>query len=317
MDTSEFIDSKQKDTSPELVWSNRTEELLISWCDISKCYTWLHERSFRKYNRANYFFSIPIIILSTLSGAASVGLSGYVPGEYLNISQLSIGLVNIFTGIITTLQNFFRYAQNSESHHNASVGWSKLSRNISIELSLERDKRKRANEFVKICRAEYDRLMERSPIIPTDIIQDFKRNMKFDDMIMPDILDNLGHTVVFRGNEIENGLENGLENKTKNKTNNKMNNIQLKNNILNDIKKSIFEKKKNISKKWPPVIANVDNKIYADYKINSNKIDIDKKEIVEYKIPSVKDIINELNDKKKVIFQKKKCYLLFQRKRMR
>jgi hypothetical protein len=194
------MDSLSKDERPtRLVWSDTTEELLVSWCDIGKCYAWLHERSFRKYNRANYFFSIPIIVLSTLSGAASVGLSGYVPSEYMQTSQLSIGLVNILTGIITTLQTFFRYAQNSESQLNASIGWAKLCRNITIELSLERDKRKNANEFVKICRAEYDRLMERSPIIPSDILIDFKNNMKLNnDMVVPDILDKIAHTSVYK-----------------------------------------------------------------------------------------------------------------------
>lgn len=189
---------------PKLIWSDTTEELLVSWCDIARCYTWLHEKSFRKYNRSHYNFSIPIIILSTLAGTASIGINGYVPPEHVNMAQLAVGAVNILTGIITTFQNFFRYAQNSESHLNASTGWSKLYRNIKIELSLERSKRKDANEFVKISRAEYDRLMEQSPIIPDDVIDKFKTTIKIDPtMVLPDIVDTVGHTKIHRNIEEE------------------------------------------------------------------------------------------------------------------
>jgi hypothetical protein len=96
----------------------------------------------------------------------------------LNIAQAGIGGLGIFTGILTTLQNLFKYAQLSESHNNVSIGWSKLNRNIQIELSVERSSRKDADSFIKICRSEYDRLIEQSPTIPLDIIDAFKKMFK-------------------------------------------------------------------------------------------------------------------------------------------
>ena len=127
------INSKHK-----LEWSSTTEELLASWGDIASCYKWMHEQSFRKYYRINYFMSIPIIILSTVTGTMSVGMSGLVSAEYINMATQIVGGVNIFTGIITTLQNFFHFAQLSEGHQHSSVGWNKLERNIRIELKIER-----------------------------------------------------------------------------------------------------------------------------------------------------------------------------------
>jgi hypothetical protein len=135
----------------------------------------MHENSFRKYSKVNNYFAIPIIILSTVSGTLNVSLQGYVPAQYLNVAQAGIGGLGIFTGILTTLQNLFKYAQLSESHNNVSIGWSKLNRNIQIELSVERSSRKDADSFIKICRSEYDRLIEQSPTIPLDIIDSFKK----------------------------------------------------------------------------------------------------------------------------------------------
>jgi len=167
--------NESRENKVKLAWNDQTETLLRSWSDISSCYNWMHDKSFRKYQKKNFKFSLPVIILSTLTGTLNLALQGYVPADYITYAQAGIGGVNIFTGILTTLQNYFRYAENSESHRNASVGWGKLQRNISIELTYDRLSRKDADSFIKVCRMEYDRLLEQSPIIPTEIISLFKK----------------------------------------------------------------------------------------------------------------------------------------------
>ena len=132
-------DSRDLTKIGRLTWTDQTEELLVGWADVSACYKWLHEDSYRKYSKKNYYFAVPIIVLSTLSGTLSVSISGYVPDQYVSYAQAGIGSVNIFTGVLTTLQSLFKYAQLSEAHNNVSIGWSKLQRNIAIALSVDRD----------------------------------------------------------------------------------------------------------------------------------------------------------------------------------
>ena len=60
-----------------------------------------------------------------------------------------------------------------------ALAWSKLGRSIEIELSLHEKKRKPCRDFLKVCRAEYDNLLESSPNIDLDIINMF--NKKFSD----------------------------------------------------------------------------------------------------------------------------------------
>jgi hypothetical protein len=211
-----------------LTWTDQTEELLVGWADVSACYKWLHEASFRKYNKKNYYFAVPIIVLSTVAGTLSVSISGYVPESFVSYAQAGIGAVNIFTGVLTTLQSLFKYAQLSESHSNVSIGWSKLQRNIAIALSVDRESRGDADSFIKICRSEYDRLIEQSPSIPEDVIEDFKQVYQKqqqrkleekkkkhkaastgsihieEDLILPDICDAIHHTKVYR---IDDSLE--------------------------------------------------------------------------------------------------------------
>lgn len=183
----------------KLIWTDTTEQLLVRWGDHAACHQWLHFQSHNKYKNTNYSYSIPIIILSTITGTLNVGMNNVVPSDYMNWATIGVGVVNIVTGIITTLQNFFQYAQLSEAHFNSYVGWSKLSRNITIECSIDRKFRKDADRFISQCRADYDRLIEQSPVIPTEIISLFKSKFKKNkELILPDILDNLTHVSVYK-----------------------------------------------------------------------------------------------------------------------
>jgi len=173
-------ETKNKSVVPKgkLHWNDQTEDLLVGWADIAACYKWLHESSFRKLSRKNSWYTIPVIVLSTLTGAANLSLGTFVPTDFTNVAQAGIAGVNIIVGILMTLQTKFRYAEDSETHFNVSLGWSKLQRNIAIELSVDRQHRKEADYFIRNCRTDYDRLLEQSPTIPEEVIELFKQEMK-------------------------------------------------------------------------------------------------------------------------------------------
>ena len=159
-------------------WSEECEELLAEWSEKASCYRWLHGRCEKKYKKRYYAFSIPVIILSTLTGAANVGMDSFVPPENKPIASAIVGGVNIFAGILSTLQNFLKVAELMEAHRSSGVAWSKLGRNIAIELALDHSRRSIQNDFLKIARAEYDRLIESSPMIDDDVISHFQTKFK-------------------------------------------------------------------------------------------------------------------------------------------
>jgi hypothetical protein len=199
----------------KLTWNASIEKLFRSWCDIARCYKWLHEKSYHKYRKINYAFAIPIIVLSTLTGTANIGINGLVPPESTAFANLVIGLVSIITGVIGTLQSFFRYPQLSEAHLNAYTGWSRFERLISTELNLERKARRNTGDFLKICRNEYERLMEQSPLIPPEITREFTQKFGAKNMMMllPDTLEDIKPTHIFVDSD-EEDFENLMENET-------------------------------------------------------------------------------------------------------
>lgn len=185
-------------------WTEEQEKLLAKWSDYAACYRWLHDRTEKKLSNKNNLITIPVIILSTITGTASVGLTGLV-GDVPNgqkYGQVAIGMVSLFTGILTTLGNFFRYAQNSEAHRVAAVSWSKFNRLISVELAQKPDDRMDSLDFINICRQDLDRLIEQSPQIPDDVIDKFGREFdEQEDLSKPDICNNIEHTSVFNNSK--------------------------------------------------------------------------------------------------------------------
>ena len=193
-------DGKKEDKQDELFakWTKEQESLLAEWAEKSSCYRWLHGRAEKKYRRSNYAFTIPVIIMSTLTGTANFAMDSFVPEENKQMAMACVGGVNILAGIISTLQNFLRFAELMESHRTSGVSWSKLNRDICVELALDPPRRKPAGDFLNICRAEYDRLIEQSPLIDDSILKMFHSKFHDTDINKPEMCNGLDKCEIYK-----------------------------------------------------------------------------------------------------------------------
>jgi hypothetical protein len=186
-------------------WTKEQEDLMAGWADIAASYRWMHDKGEKKMAKSNNWITIPVIILSTITGSANFMLQSVVPPtdqDAQKYAQIAIGSVSIFTGILTTLGNFFRYAQNSESNRVASIAWGKFQRQVQVELRLHPKLRIDSIDFLNICRSDLDRLIEQSPPIPDDIIEMFeKEHAHLVGFIKPDIAHGMEHTKVFNSKD--------------------------------------------------------------------------------------------------------------------
>ena len=178
----------------KVVWSPDNEKILIEWCDVAQCYKWLNFRSHTKLASQQAWFTIPAIILSTITGTASFAQETFPP-DIKQYAPAIIGSINILVGILTTIQQYLKVSEKNEAHRVSSIAWDKFARNVRIELAkkpLERDK---AGHFIKACRMEFDRLMETSPSIENSTVKEFKHKFQnkpgFDKVKKPDICDTI------------------------------------------------------------------------------------------------------------------------------
>ena len=155
------------------IWTKQHECILADWADKAACYRWLYNNANQIFSRFNTLFTIPVIIMSTLTGTANFA-QDRVPQEYRSIFTMAIGCVNIVAGIMTTIQQFLKISELNEAHRVASISWDKLYRNIRVELSKHPDERIPVVNFIKITKDEFDRLMETSPQIPQQTLRRFQ-----------------------------------------------------------------------------------------------------------------------------------------------
>ena len=167
------VDLNEAHWKDDIHWKTEHEKMLIEWADKAMCYRWLHSKSNQRYGVLNTWFTIPVIIMSTLTGTANFAQDKF-PENTRVYAQMGIGAINIFAGILTTIAQFLKISELNEAHRVSSISWDKFYRNIKVELSKSREERIHVNQMLKICKEEFDRLMEISPDINENIIKQFK-----------------------------------------------------------------------------------------------------------------------------------------------
>lgn len=196
-------------TNIPLIWNDSVEQILSKYSNVSKLSHYLHYKSHVRYKKINYLYTIPSIILSTLSGFISMSLTGFnLSDPQMNVANICLGSINILTGILTTLNNSFKNSELSAEHLNLANSFQKLYTNIDSELNLERDKRKDVNVFFQSSKNEYIKLLENSPPFKKITIRNFlnKTSLNFENDV-PSIINNKFHKIDINTENVSNSSE--------------------------------------------------------------------------------------------------------------
>lgn len=187
-------------------WAKDHETILVEWADKAMCYRWLHTRAHSMYTKLNTWYTIPVIIISTLTGTANFAQER-IPLEYQNLFVMTVGGFNILAGIITTIQQFLKITQLNEAHRVSSIAWDKFYRNIKIELAKHPYERMDVTHMLKISKEEFDRLIETSPVVPEKIITRFKTAFRktetYATISKPEVCDELVSTERYRNSWLD------------------------------------------------------------------------------------------------------------------
>jgi hypothetical protein len=160
-------------------FNSQIESVIADEGEKALSYYWLHSKSQKKFSRLSNLINIPVIILSTLAGASSIGSESLFQG--FPQASVIIGLVSIIVGILSTLQSYFNFEKTAESHRISSIQYYKVYNFIKIELSLPRHQRTKMEDFLKIIKEDLERLKEISPLIPDGVIKEYKLNFNIED----------------------------------------------------------------------------------------------------------------------------------------
>ena len=171
-------------------WNEQHESILRQWGEASGCYRYMHHRAYLMYKGLSMRFTLPVIILSTITGTANFAQEQF-PENLRGMVPSVIGGLNLIAGLVATIMQFLKINELMENHKAAALSFGLLSRNIRLELALAREERTTDGlEYVTRCKNEYDRLIEQSPTVPSTILAEFEKEYPLDNMFTkPEILD--------------------------------------------------------------------------------------------------------------------------------
>ena len=144
---SENQESESKNGTKPTVWTKDHENILIDWADKAMCYRWLHSKANQKFKKLNAWFTVPVIIMSTITGTANFAAER-VPEAYRGYYSMIIGGVNIVAGVVTTIQQFLKISELNEAHRVSSIAWDKFYRKIRVELAKPPTERQNVYDFL-------------------------------------------------------------------------------------------------------------------------------------------------------------------------
>jgi hypothetical protein len=196
------MDKDDEKTYDDVEWSAQVEDILAAEGEKCRGLSWIHMRCEAEMTKYNTMVQVPVIVLSTLAGTASVGSSTLFGSGNATSSGIAIGLVSISVGILNTLGGFFNFAKRSEAHRIAHLHYSKISSKIQIELSLPRLERDSAESLLNYVRDSMERLAETTPLASEKIVNDFNKHFGKlkDEIAMPPETNGLHKIKVYRSN---------------------------------------------------------------------------------------------------------------------
>ena len=171
------------------IWHSQQEKILKSWGEAAACYRYMHYQAYCSYKNQSMKFTIPLIIVSTITGTANFAQETFPPTVQPYVPS-AIGGLNLITAIATTIMQFLKINELMEGHRVASVQYGKVSRTIRLELTLPLTERTQSGtNMIENMRAEYDRLIEQSPNVPKYIIDAFEKEFPDDNAFFkPEIM---------------------------------------------------------------------------------------------------------------------------------
>jgi len=161
-------------------WHPQQEKLIRIWGEKCLGYRWLHDRTAKYHSVIHRNMSIATIMGSAVAGIGTMTASGS-GGMIIPATMYAFSMINLATAALASIHKFLRSGEKYEANLQISKMFSGLARDITMELSLEKEDRVLAFDYCNKIRLEYDKLIDIAPDIPEEVIKKYKEMMELED----------------------------------------------------------------------------------------------------------------------------------------
>jgi hypothetical protein len=152
-------------------WNDANEELLVSIGENAASYRWMHEKCSRIYNNRDYAVSFTLVIFGVI-----LSIKTLIEGDkYKYVLEI---IMSIFTYLLTVgniVNSFLNNRQLSISHKSISGKYAELYNDIRQLMTMYRQTRPIANDYINETLKLYDNYILESPDILDSVVKEYKR----------------------------------------------------------------------------------------------------------------------------------------------
>ena len=186
----------------DVSWNTTLEEFFVEQGEQAHGLSLLHKQAEGLYAKRKTYVELPVIAISSVTGFLSVGSSSMFAGQQM-ASSVALGVLSLMVSVLQTIGTYFSWAKKAEGHRISSIQYSRLHRHLKIEMGLPRDERQSPGDLLKYVRDAVDRLQETSPLLPPEVITDYKSKYgKVTDISHPAETNGLERVIVFQENPL-------------------------------------------------------------------------------------------------------------------
>ena len=202
----------------QIEWHDSVERLLEELTDESQIRAKLHYKQYMSYRRRNQFFTLPVVVLSVLSGSGN-----FISESYEAFTKkymiLGIGAISILVSVISAVSQFLKLAQLEESNRISSLEWGKFYSKIKFQLYLQREDRDMCHDFLMSVFSGYSRLYEMSPPLLSKFIKRVRKKLRkrgegLNGFILPFYMNGVQRVLKYSGGDefADNSYDEKIEN---------------------------------------------------------------------------------------------------------
>jgi hypothetical protein len=150
-------------------WNDHNFAILERMRKNCVLYSKLHRHEFLSYQKQLKYFKVPVIFFSAINSVVSVGLTDYLPQNYISVTSCGLALL---CGIITSVELYLGINSSMTNELEKSKEFYLLSVKLFKELALDIHQRADCKTFLEQSLAEYLKLIENSNITSNKIQED-------------------------------------------------------------------------------------------------------------------------------------------------
>ena len=176
-------------------WDRSSEDIARNFFEISSTNVWCHAYTSQLFKDRENWFALPRLVLSSMVASTALALEYVKDAQIKSYVLVGVAAFGIINGLVGSLSMHFKYAELSGTHRAMGESWNALCRRIELCLKKPVARRPEVERFLEECAADFSRLSESSPEIPTCVISAFRYKFKLkineDEMAVAHFLNGL------------------------------------------------------------------------------------------------------------------------------